>query len=149
MTSAATAIYTVLAADATLLAAATGGVWDYDAIGRKGLNRTITPTAFTSAGIIKPCVLVKLRSRVVDPSLADDANQWSAARETVEVWLYQDTGYTTVETMRARVYALLHAKQIDGTFQVLWQQDIRQQRDPVLDATVERSDYVAVTRRSV
>jgi hypothetical protein len=141
---------TLLEADATLLAAATGGVYDYDETGRLGINRTTTPGAFSSAGIIKPCVLLKLRSSTPDYDLADDANQYVSLREMLEVWLYQDAAFAAIETMRNRVYVLLHAKQFGGAFMCYWQGDIRPGiRDTEIDAYVERSDYLVRAKRSV
>jgi hypothetical protein len=142
-------VKTVLEADATLLAAATGGVWDFDETGRKGINRTGTPTAFDANGILKPCLLVRGRSQNVDPALQDDANQVTVIREVFEVWIYQDTGYTTIRTLRDRVYRLLHAKPLAGTYRVQFQAHVPEARDPLLDASVERSDYLAVYKRSV
>jgi len=139
----------VLEADATLLATATGGIWDYDETGRLGISRTTTPAAFDSNERIKPCVLLKLRNRRADGELRDDAGQYSSVSEILEVWCYEDTGYSNIETMRDRVYALLHAQQLTGTFQALWVQDITQQRDIEIDASVERSDYQVFSSRSV
>lgn len=142
------AIKAILEADATLLALATGGVWDFDETGRMGLSRTATPTAFTSAGIIKPCLLLKLRSTLPDGILQDDANQYQSAREIIEAWFYQDSGYATIESMRARVYHDLHAQRVSGTFQVVWAGDIRPGiRDPDLDANLERSEYLAIVKK--
>lgn len=140
----------ILAADSTLLAAATGGVWDFDSTGRLGINRTANPSAFTSAGIIKPCVLVKTRAQVADYILADESNQMVSYREALEVWLYQDSGYTTIETMEARIYVLLHAKQFGGAFMCYWQQNVRfPVRDTDLDANVERMEFSVRAKRSV
>lgn len=139
----------VLEADATLLATATGGVWDFDETGRLGLSRTLTAAAFDANGLIKPCVLLKLRSSVPDGHLRDDANQYSSLVEMLEVWFYEDTGYSNIETMRDRVYALLHATQLTGTFAVHWAGDVRAQRDVELDASVERSQYQVYRARSV
>jgi hypothetical protein len=139
----------ILEADGTLLASATGGIWDYDETGRLGINRTTTPTAFDSNGILKPCLLLKLRSSEPDGILADDANQYTSVREMIEVWFYEEGGYTNIETMRDRVHALLHAQQLTGTFQILWQGDLRNQRDIEIDANLERSEYLAITYKSV
>lgn len=145
------AIKAILEADATLAAAATGGIWDWDETGRLGLNLTNTPTAFDGNGIIRPAIMVKLRSSIPDYDLADDDGQYVSLRHNVEVWIYQDTGYTTIETMRYRVYTLLHTKRVanEGVFQMLWQGDIRGNRDTEIDANVERSDYLVRARRSV
>ena len=60
----------------------------------------------------------------------------------LEAWFYESSGYANIETMRDRVYALLHTIQLTGTFQVLWAGDFRPGfRDDDLDASVERSDY--------
>lgn len=147
--SALAAIKAILEADATLLATATGGVWDWDEAGRQGLSRTTTPAAFDADGIIKPCVLLRARAEVPDYMLADDANQYVSVRQVIEAWLYQDAGYATIGTMKLRIYRLLHAQRLVGTFQVLWQGDAQPSRDLQLDASVERSDYLAVQKRSV
>jgi len=139
----------ILEADATLLAIATGGVWDFDETGRLGLSRTLTPAAFDANGLVKPCVLLKLRSSTPDHVLQDDAGQYSSLVEMLEVWFYEDTGYAHIETMRERVYALLHAQQLTGTFAVYWAGDVRDQRDIELDASVERSQYQVYRGRSV
>jgi len=147
--SALSSIKTRLEADATLLATATGGIYDLAETGRLGINRTNTPSAFDSAGVIKPCVLLRLRSSTPDYVLQDDSNQYQSVREVVEVWFYEDSGYTAIETMRSRCYTLLHSKQVTGAFAIRWAGDIRSQIDFDLNASVERSDYSVVTYRSV
>lgn len=142
------AVKTILEADATLLAAATGGIWDFGETGHKGINRTVTPTAFDEVGRIKPCVLIRLRSETPAGGLNDDPAQYVSVRQIVELWFYQDSGYTTIETLRNRCYTLLHGRQLAGTFVVTWAGDVRGQRDLELDASVERSDYQGIVKRS-
>jgi len=137
----------ILEADTTLLTTATGGVWDYDEAGRKGLSRTVTPGAFDSNGIIKPCLLLKLRDAVPDGAIADDATQTVSLREVLEVWFYQDTGYDKIATMRERVYSKLQAVQLTDTYGCWWAGDVRGARDTDLDAATERSDYTVRRRR--
>ena len=146
--SALSAAKAILEADATLLATATGGIFDYTETGRQGLSRTITPTAFDSNGIIKPCVLLKLRDAIPDGQLADDASQYVSVRQILEAWFYADSSFAAIETMRDRVFTLLHGKQLTGTFVVRWAGDVRGQRDIELDAFLERSDYLVITKRS-
>ena len=114
--SALAAAKAILEADATLLATATGGVWDFDETGRLGLSRQSTPAAFDANLTIKPCILVKSRSTNPDYILADDANKYVSTREILEIWLYQDSGYSTIETMKLRIHILLHTVQLVGTF---------------------------------
>jgi len=145
--SALSAAKAILEADTTLLATATGGIFDYNETGRQGLSRTITPTAFDSNGIIKSCILLKLRDAVPDGQLADDASQTVSLREMLEAWFYQDTGFDKIETMRDRVYVKLQAVQLTGTYGCWWAGDVRGARDTELDASVERSDYLVRRRR--
>jgi hypothetical protein len=147
--SALSAAKAILEADVTLLAAATGGIFDFDETGRLGLSRTTTPTAFDATGIIKPCVLLKLRSSTPDFQLADDPTQYVSVREMLEAWFFSDNSYAAIETMRNRTYILLHGKQLAGTFVVRWAGDVRIPiRDMDLDSFVERSDYLAIVKRS-
>jgi hypothetical protein len=139
---------TILEADETLAAAATGGIWDLDEAGPNGINRTTTPDAFDDNEIIKPCVLLKLRSATPDGALEDEGAQYVSVREVLEVWFYEDDGYSNINTMRDRVYTLLHATQLTGTFKVLWAGDVRNQRDTELDANVERSEFAVHTYKS-
>lgn len=146
--SALAAAKAILEADATLLSTATGGIWSYDETGRLGLSRELTPTAFDANGIIKPAVLLKSRSITPDYILADDSGQYVSAREMLEAWLYQDTGYGAINTMAQRIHVLLHTKQLSGTFVCRWSGGFRPPRDTDIDANVERVDYEIRTKRS-
>jgi len=146
--SALSAAKALLEADATLLATATGGIWDYDEAGRLGINRTTAGAAFDDNEVLKPCVLLKSRSSEPHPSLQDEGARYSGVTEMLEVWFYEDDGYSNIETMRDRVWSLLHAVQLEGTFMCLWAGDVRQARDTDLDASVERSSYQVVTYKS-
>lgn len=141
-------IKAILDADATLLVTATGGIWDFEETGRLGINRTTTAAAFDANEIIKPCVLVKLRSEVPDLVLVDDASQYRSVIATYELWFYEDDGSALIDTMIARCYTLLHAVQVSGTFIVYWMGDAMLVRDDIIDANVNRSDYLATVRRS-
>lgn len=146
--SSVSAALAVLEADDTLVAAATGGIYDLDETGPNGISRTTTPAAFDDNEIIKPCVLLKLRSATPDGFLVDEAAQYVSVREVLEAWFYQDSGYDSINTMRDRVFTLLHAQQLSGTFMVLWAGDVRNQRDTNLDANVERSEFAVHTYKS-
>jgi len=134
-------VKTILEADSTLTTAATGGIWTFDQTGRMGLNRTSTPGAFDSDGIIKPCVLLKRRSSMPDGAIADESAQRASYVTMLEAWFYADADFTAIETMRDRVYTLLHEKRLTGPFYIRWAGDLRDQRDDDLDAFLERSTY--------
>lgn len=137
-------IAALLAADATLVATATGEVWTLSDTGPDGLNRTTTPGAFDSSGRIKPTVLVRARSSGAEGP-ADEGERYQPLREMVEVWFYEHAGYAEIEAMRLRVMTLLHEQQIAGTFAVQWAGDVRNQYDDALQEHVERSEYVVRT----
>lgn len=142
-------IKTLLEADATLLATATGGVWDFSETGRMGINRTNTPAAFDSAGIIKPCVLVRARAMNPDFILRDPSGKYNSARQVIECWLYEDSGYSNIATMKQRIYALLAESRVTGTFWVSWAGGSGEQFDYDVNACVEREQYLCNTWRSV
>lgn len=125
-----------------LVALATGGIWDWDETGRMGINRsnTLTSAAFTSGGIIKPCVMLKLRSSTPFGEIADDAAQVTGAREVLEAWVYQHSGYATIRSMLDRVYHVLQGKQLGG-FECRWIGDLEPPRDIDMDASVVRAAY--------
>lgn len=136
----------ILAADATLLTTATGGVYNRTTLGRKGLNRTnaLAATAFDANENIKPCVVMKLRSSSVVDGLGDDDNRIVAQREMLEVWLYEHSGYANINTMRARIFVLLQGKQLGG-FSCRWAFDGSQTDDMDVDAAVQRIDYAVIS----
>lgn len=131
-----------------IVALATGGIYDWDETGRMGINRTnaATSAAFVS-GIIRPCLLLKLRTSVPFGDIADDPAQIVTARDMLEVWAYMDNGYSTIKSMLSRVFVLLQGKQLGG-FVCRWAMDIQPIRDVEMDANVERSDYAVVTFKS-
>lgn len=131
---------TILEADATLLALATGGVWDWDETGRMGINRNNTPSAFTN-GIIKPCVLLKLPSSVRYGEIADDSRHLTGMRDMLEVWAYQDSGYSTIKSMLDRAFTLLQGQPLGGAACRLAQRVQPSLRDVEMDANVEYDRY--------
>jgi hypothetical protein len=143
-------IKTILEADGALLATATGGIWDWDETGRLGISRETTPDAYTSAGVIQPCLLVKSRGRLPDGQAHDTSLQTASTREIVEIWFYQDEGYDSIDTMKARVFALLQDRQVPGTFRCRWAGNpVQEQRDPAMgNISVEREDYQVTALRT-
>lgn len=133
----------ILEADSTLLALATGGIYDWDETGRMGINRTNTPGAF-SGGIIQPLLLLKLASSVPFGDIADDSAQMVSVREMLEVWAYQDNGYGTIKSMLDRVYTLLQGKRVGGVACRFAQKVQPSMRDSELDANVEYDRYAVI-----
>lgn len=140
---------TILEADsANLVLLATGGIYDWDETGRMGIgrNNAATAAAFTS-GIIKPCLLLKLRTSVPFGGVADDSLKVVSTREMLEVWAYQDSGYSTIKSMLDRVYALIQGERLGG-YVCRWAMTLELLRDVEMDANVERSDFAVIVLKS-
>lgn len=137
----------ILEADATLLGYATGGIYDWDETGRMGINRTNTPNAF-SESVIRPCVLLKLRTSLPFGEIADDPEQTLSMRDMIEILFYQDSGFSTIETMKSRAWTLLHGKRPTGTAACRHAGDYYPPRDMETDANLVRSDYAVYWIRS-
>lgn len=139
---------TILEADTgNLVLLATGGIWDWDETGRMGINRsnTLTAAAFdTTTKIIKPCLLLKLASSVPFGDIADDPAQLVSARDMLEIWAYQHTGYSTIKSMLDRVYTLIQGKQLGG-FSCRRAQKVQPAfRDTEMDASLEYDRYAVI-----
>jgi len=129
---------------ALTVAAATGGIYTHEDTGRNGINRTTTPAAFDANGIIKPTILIRVRSEVNTYDLVGNV---ASTRAVLEVWFYSSDSYTTTSIMRSSVFGQLHNKQLSGTFQVIWNWDVQEARDESIDALVERSEYWAYIKK--
>lgn len=130
-------IQVVLAADATLMATLTGGVY-----AAAEITRQDTPAAFDANGEIKPCALVK--GEVETP--------WGphehSSRAFIRIFFYQRSGYDDIDTARERVYTLLHRqKALDGKWELLHTDDITGQEDQVLNCSLELSRYQVLRNR--
>lgn len=149
MSSSLSSAKTILEADVTLLALATGGIYDWDETGRMGINRTnSTTSAAFSSGIIQPCLLLKLSVSAPFGEIADDAAAITGARDVLQVWAYQDSGYATITSMLDRVFTLLQGQQLGG-FVCRWLRKVQPSiRDIEMDANMEHDDYEVFWKRS-
>lgn len=145
MSSYADEIVTLLSADVTLMGYLTGGVINFPAGGRKGLNRIMVPGAFDeNLGLLKPTCVILETDESADGQAVDGQGIFMSTVTPEYLWIYDhgDNGYSTIEAAHDRIYKLLHAKQITGAFQVLWQKSIRFKREPLLkDAGYFRAQY--------
>ena len=137
-------VYTVLNADATLLATLTGGIFKIESIGIDGIDRESAPSAF-SGGFLRPCALVRERSFVPDGVLRDSMAQKLTVRQVVEIYLYEDRTYTAIDTAKARVFTLLEGYQFSDSFEVQLVNVVPRMREmdgPLIGASMERLDFV-------
>ena len=126
------AIRDVLAADATLAALATGGIYSYEQTGRNGISRVTTPNAYQPGGFLKPSVVVKAEAAKTVPAIRDSA---SGAQQMVEVYLYDDGdhGFDTLSSARDRVITLLDRQWLSGIGYLRQISGADNERDPKLN----------------
>lgn len=107
------AVRALLAADATLTALATNGVWDFDRIvsqgyGTDGMTLNVLMTS-TGAVILPTIYLAWTTETPIYPIKA------RARRAMLNVYFYDWDGYATIQQMRQRVYDLLHEQRVTFT----------------------------------
>lgn len=145
MATSADTIKAALAADTTLMAYLTGGIWTPATAGRLGISRINTPSAYDSTtGLMKPCLLIKADAGAPDNGVMDDSTAHLSVRDVVRLWFYADgdAGYATIRNARARAYALLHGKALTGLYGLRWFGEVLEGHDPTLEnACFERDDY--------
>lgn len=148
----ANAIKTLLAADSTLMASLTGGIYTNLETKKLGINKVTTPSAFDASSILKPCGSIKDRATVPYGGIADPDAQYITTSQIIEVWLYGDgdTGYAVLQVARDRIYALLQNNRVTGAFEIRLANIIEGVLAPELDnAAVIRCDYQVFGRRKV
>lgn len=133
---------TLLEADGTLMAILTGGVYTKAETGRDGITRDATPDAFSS-GFLVPCALVKQRGLVPDNAIRDSEEQETSAAQVVEIYIYEDSGYTNIDAAVARIKTLLVGHLFSDSFEVEWFNMIDRERDTgaLQGASMARMDF--------
>lgn len=129
----------LLAADATLVAILTGGV--YAAIEMKRTGET--EAAFDANGEIKPCGLVKTATEITDGPTQN------SGRIFIDIYLYQFSGFDSIDAAKERIFTLLHRLRISAVkvWEVKWLNDITDQEDPALQCSMHLCRYEAVRYR--
>lgn len=120
---------TRMEADATLMAILTGGVYTAGELGFEGITRETAAGAFDADLYLKPAALVRQRGLVPDGMVEDDVDQDTSVRQVVEVYLYQDTGYASIDLAASRLFVLFQGYQFADSFPVKLINQIDRQRD--------------------
>jgi len=93
------AIKTLLEADETLMAIATGGIHDQSEISKSG-----TPGAYDSRGDLKPCAVLRMGTMTPTGPFTHSERQFFT------IYYYEKPGgYTNIDAMKYRVKTLLHS----------------------------------------
>ncbi len=122
----------LLKADATLMAALPGGIFDTTTI-----NHQDTAAAFDANGELKACAVLNFETEV------PTGPYWTSSRLFFRITLYLDDG-----TARARAYALLHMQKVtDGVWEIHATGDVLDAWDDALKAMMDVSRYEVVRLR--
>lgn len=143
------AVHAALAADSTLLATLTGGVYLWDALKAKGVHREKVPAAYISGGKMKPHAIVRGRAELPVPRIVDKITQYRAVRQAIEIYLYDDPDavFTALETAAARIMVLLDEQRLDDGYSTKWVDELKARDATINDALMIRAEYEAVGKR--
>lgn len=137
-----------LEGDATLTAILTGGVYDASELDREGLS--LSDVSKQADGVrIKPTAV--LRWRGSNPTDQSDFIPGVESR-FMEVWVYADQGYATIDSAIRRIKTLLDLHYFtsdnEGLTYLRWAGDIGEIEAPELgNATADRSRYQIILVR--
>ena len=126
-----------LNADATLMAVLTGGVWNFSAAGRKGLNRLQLPDAYSdNTGFLKPVAMVAEMDEFMDEEeVSPNTGRFSVQSQIyIRILDHGDRGYNTIDTASDRIKVLLNCKPqiIANAYQLIWRKTLKDRREPNL-----------------
>lgn len=138
------AVKALLAADTTLLATLTGGVYD-----RRGISRTGTPAAYdTTSGLIKPCAVVTVSSDSrIGPA------EMSTEEDYLIVYVYEADGnhYAAIDVAKDRIKTLLDRQTVTVTsgkvLEIRYADGIGDSFDEVLNAEMSTVRFLAWRKR--
>jgi hypothetical protein len=135
-------IYTILNASAPLLAVLSGGLYKAEDVGVEGISRETTPAAFSS-GYLAPCALIRQRGEFVTNDAVEFDELLISTEQVVEIWLYEDRGYTNLDAARVLIMSLLNGEFLTGSFELQLANVIDRQRDQgaLKGASLARMDY--------
>ena len=106
---------TRMAADATLVAVLTGGIYTSAEAGPEGITRDTIPAAF-SGGYLKPCALVVEGSLIPDGGAHDEEAIIVSVAQRVQIFIYERSGYTNIDAALVRLFPLFFGHQFTDSF---------------------------------
>ena len=135
-----------MAADTTLMSILTGGVHTKAETGPEGITRDTVPTAFDANGYLKPCALIVEGALVPDGGVHDEEAVIASAGQRVQIFLYEDTGYTNIDAALSRLFMLFFGHRFTDSFPVEYAgAPVTRARDEgaLTGASLARQDWIA------
>jgi len=135
MTTIAQSIKSLLAADSSLTALVTGGIYAAEDIGE--ITRQSAPAAFDANKEILPCLLIKVDGE------ADIPPHRTGSRMMVSIFGYQRSGHATIVAALDKVYVDLHRQKLSGqrVWEVRHANDIHDEEDQGLQCSMDVSRF--------
>jgi hypothetical protein len=130
------AIVTLLNADSTLTALLTGGIYEFEYSGRKGLNRIEVVQAYVQkTGLLKPLCIIYEAAAIDTGEVHSPSTGRVSTITPITGWIYDqgDSGYGTIASAEQRIYHDLAFTRLTGALQILWGQTIKDKREPLLE----------------
>ncbi len=138
-------IISLLQTNSTLTSLLTGGMYAAGSLGVDGINHMTTPSAFTSDGELKPCILVRVRSVIPTYAVLDMLEKRASVDTIVEIYLYDDinAGYSTIDTATSEVYDTLLGSFVGESFELILLNILSRVRDEgsLFRANLTRMDW--------
>jgi hypothetical protein len=133
----------VIVAGTPVMTTLIGGIFTKAAVGRDGITRDSAPGAFDASGYLKPCALIKQRGLVPDGGIRDGITQDISASQTVEIYIYEDSGYANIDAALERIRDLFIGHHFTSSFEVAWVNLIDRERDEgaLQGASMARIDF--------
>ncbi len=153
MTTMQEAIRLALADDVAFAALASGGVFDGETVGRRGMTRKL----LTTDDVVRMQPGVYLTWVTNDP-MGQAQQTIGAQNYFFDLYCYQDSGYLITGAMRKRAYEILNYTPVEFDDpadeimrDIVWAGDVTGQRDDDMGgAAMERSSYqVIVSPKSI
>lgn len=139
----------VIVTGTALMSILTGGVYVAGLVGQEGINRDTTTGAFSS-GYLLPCSLVRQRGLIPDLEIMELGEQLASVTQVVEIYLYEDTGYSSIDAALNRLYFLFHGHRFSDGGIVEWINTIDRLRDEgaLAGRSLARMDFIVRSIRS-
>lgn len=153
MTTIQEAIRLALADDPAFVALASGGVFDGETVGRRGMTRALLTT--DDVVKIKPGVYL---TWVTNDPMGQAQKTIGAINLFFDLYCYQDSGYLITSAMRKRAYEILNYTPVEFDVpadeimrDIIWAGDVIGQHDDDMGgAAMERSSYqVVISPKSI
>ena len=103
----------VLDSSIDLTALATGGIYDFEELGREGLTMHNAPDAFDGP-TIKPCIVIKSRDKIYTEDLGDENLQLKSYTQIINIFCLSYAGFGSCEILSHQVYILLADQRVPG-----------------------------------